>query len=55
MADQPTLRLDQLRARFAACRIPTKLRDGTTAMPAGAPVSVNDWGAGLIDANKLKP
>jgi subtilisin family serine protease len=55
MADEPTLRLDQLRARFAACRIPTKLRDGTTAMPAGAPVSANDWGAGLIDANKLKP
>lgn len=55
MAEEPNLTLDQIRTRFATCSIPTKLRDGTTAMPAGQPVSANDWGAGLVDANRLKP
>lgn len=55
MAEEPALTLDQVRTRLATCRIPTVLRDGTTAMPAGSPVSADDWGAGLIDANRLKP
>ncbi len=55
MAEEPTLTTDQIRARFATCAIPTKLRDGTTPMPAGLPNTANDWGPGLVDANKLKP
>ncbi|MEM7481965.1 MAG: S8 family serine peptidase [Acidobacteriota bacterium] len=55
MAEEPNLTIDQIRTRFATCSIPTTLRDGTTAMPATAPTSANDWGEGLIDANRMKP
>ncbi|MEM7052532.1 MAG: S8 family serine peptidase [Acidobacteriota bacterium] len=55
MAEEPNLTLGQIRARLATCSVPTTLRDGTTPMPATAPTSADDWGAGLIDANLMKP
>ncbi|MEM7481964.1 MAG: S8 family serine peptidase [Acidobacteriota bacterium] len=55
MAEEPNLTLSQIRARLAQCSVPTTLRDGVTPMPSNLPTSADDWGAGLIDADKLKP
>jgi subtilisin family serine protease len=48
LADAPTLTVSDVRTRLARCSIPTSL-------PAGTPATANDWGQGMVDANRLKP